>query len=34
MGEIEAQLAACDGIQDALVLVREDEPGDKRLVAY
>jgi amino acid adenylation domain-containing protein len=34
LGEIEARLAACDGVQDAVVLVREDLPGEKRLVAY
>ena len=34
LGEIEARLAQCEGIEDAVVLVREDEPGEKRLVAY
>ncbi|NMX82867.1 MULTISPECIES: non-ribosomal peptide synthetase [Pseudomonas] len=33
-GEIEACLCACAGIRDVVVLVREDEPGHKRLVAY
>jgi aryl carrier-like protein len=33
-GEIEARLLQHDGVKEAVVVVREDEPGNKRLVAY
>jgi amino acid adenylation domain-containing protein len=34
LGEIEATLRRHPGIRDAVVVVREEEPGKKRLVAY
>ncbi|MEO6034417.1 MAG: non-ribosomal peptide synthetase, partial [Verrucomicrobiota bacterium] len=34
LGDIESALRQGDGIKEALVMAREDVPGDKRLVAY
>jgi len=34
LGEVESRLTACAGVREALVLAREDIPGDQRLVAY
>ncbi|MFE4454561.1 amino acid adenylation domain-containing protein [Streptomyces sp. NPDC056796] len=34
LGEIEGVLACCEGVADSFAVVREDTPGDRRLVAY
>lgn len=33
-GEIDAVLTGLSGVREAVTIVREDEPGDRRLVAY
>ncbi|MEV0116656.1 amino acid adenylation domain-containing protein [Streptomyces sp. NPDC050844] len=34
LGEIEAALTACTGVASAAAVIREDRPGDRRLIGY
>ncbi|MET8682891.1 amino acid adenylation domain-containing protein [Streptomyces sp. NPDC004732] len=34
LGEVEAALTACPGVRAAAAVIREDRPGDRRLVGY
>ncbi|MEU4999086.1 alpha/beta fold hydrolase, partial [Streptomyces sp. NPDC021622] len=34
LGEVEAALSRCAGVVQAVAVVREDRPGDKRLIGY